>query len=199
MTIKIFKYWLLLALVICGMSLLMYTTSQQVLRQGANDPQIQIAEDNAAQLAQGAQATTLVGSQTVDMGSSLATWVMVFDDNGQVLSSTARLNGQIPTMPGGFLQQARSSGEYRVTWQPQEGVRSALVVTRFQGTAESGFVVVGRSLREAEIRENNVLLIDVLGCAGILGVSFLATMVLFWRPRRILGRDVPQPKNAIHE
>jgi len=50
---EILKHWLLIAIVVTGLIGLVYVAVQQDLRQGANDPQIQMAEDTAAKFANG--------------------------------------------------------------------------------------------------------------------------------------------------
>ncbi len=194
----VLKCWLLLAIVVSGLAGLVYITVQQVLRSDANYPQIQMAEDIAAQLAHGAQAQDVVPAQKVDIATSLATYIIVFDNAGNPLASSAQLNGQTPTVPAGVFDYVRQAGEDRITWQPQSGVRSAIVVTRFQGTA-SGFVLVGRSLREVEKNEDALLSVDLLGWACILIVSFLAALLLFWRPSRSHLETVESPNSGNFE
>ncbi len=46
--LNILKAWLPIAVVTIGLCGLAYLTVQQSLRQGANDPQIQMADDTAA-------------------------------------------------------------------------------------------------------------------------------------------------------
>lgn len=159
----------------------MYAVVQQDLREGANDPQIQMAEDAAAQLGAGQPVQAVVPRQTVDIATSLAPFMIVFDNNGNPIASSARLNGQIPAIPSGVFDSVRQNGEDRITWQPQPEVRSAIVVTQFKG-AQSGFVVAGRSLREVEIRESETLQLSLLGLAALLFATFIATAILFGRP-----------------
>jgi hypothetical protein len=66
----------------------------------------------------------------------------------------------------------------RITWQPQSGVRSAIVVTQFKGP-NPGFILAGRSLREVEIREDDIMHLIFLGWIAILLVTLLATAILF--------------------
>ncbi len=167
-----------MAIVITGFAGLLEATVQQVLRQSADDPQIQIAEDTAAALTNGQQAQNVVPAEKVDIAKSLATYIIVFDASGKVIASSAQLNGQTPTLPAGVFDSVKQNGEDRITWQPQTGVRSAVVVTQFQGS-NAGFVLAGRSLREVEIREDDILHIILLGWVAILLGSLLATAVIF--------------------
>ena len=167
-----------MAVIVTGFSGLIYTAVQQDIRQSADDPQIQMAEDTAAKLANGQQVQNVVPSEKVDIARSLAPYIIVFDTSGKPIASSAVLDGQIPTIPPGVFDYVRQHGEDRITWQPQPGVRSAVVVTQFQGP-NSGFVLAGRSLREVEIREDDILHIVEVGWLGMLLVSLLATVIIF--------------------
>ncbi len=176
-----FKYWLLVAIVIVGFYFSMYAVVQQVLRQGANDPQIQMAEDAATKLANGQSVQNVVPAEKVDIATSLAPYMIVFDTNGTPMASSAQLNGQIPSFPASVFDYVRRNGEDRITWQPQDGVRSAVVVTQFKG-ASTGFVLAGRSLREIEQREDNLLLLLNIGWIGMLIVTLPITALVFRKP-----------------
>jgi hypothetical protein len=182
----ILKYWLLMAVIITGCSGLIYVVVQQDLRQSANDPQIRMVEDAAAKLAGGQQVKIIVPAEKVDIAKSLAPYIIVFDATGKPIASSAQLDGQTPTIPPGVFDYVRQHGADRITWQPQPGVRSAVVVTQFQGP-NPGFVLAGRSLREVEIREDNILHIVEFGWIAMLLVSLLATAIIskvLWRSQQ---------------
>jgi hypothetical protein len=174
---RIAKCWLLIAIIVTGLSGLIYAAIQQDIRQSANDPQIQMAEDAATKLTDGAQVQTVVPSEKVDIAKSLAPYLIVFDATGKPIASSALLDVQIPIIPPGVFNDVRQNGEDRFTWQPQLGVRSAVVVTQFQGS-HPGFVLAGRSLREVEIREDHILWIVIAGCVSMLLVTLVATVVV---------------------
>ncbi len=174
----ILQHWLLVAIVVTGLIGLLYAVVQQDIRQGANDPQIQMAEDAAAKLAGGQSAQGVVPSEKVDIATSLAPYLIVFDANGNPIASSAQLDGQTPSIPSGVFDSVRKNGEDRITWQPQSGVRSAIVVTQFTGST-SGFVVAGRSLREVEKREDGLLQILEAGWIVMMLATFVVTALLF--------------------
>ncbi len=151
-------FWLLCAsIVVTGLCLLVYGTAQQDLRQNANDPQIQVAEDASSALSAGAMPTDVIPQDTVDISHSLGVFVIVYSDNGIPIDSSVKLNGAIPMLPDGVFDYVRVHGEDKVTWQPQTDVRIATVITRYTGQdGLNGFVVVGRSLREVENRETHL-------------------------------------------
>ena len=121
LSFKFLRSWLPLAVVIVAMSGLVYLTLQQVLRQGANDPQIQLSEDLAASLTSGKSPSAEFPAQQVEISTSLAPFVMIFDDDGKLLRSNALLDGNPPQYPAGVFEYVRQHGQDRVTWQPREG------------------------------------------------------------------------------
>jgi hypothetical protein len=165
---------------------LVYVVVQQSLRQSANDPQIQMAEDAAAALARGQDAASIVPESQVDLGRSLAPFLMLFDDAGQVIGTSGLLHGQPPVLPSGVLAYAGQNGEDRVTWQPEAGVRIATVIVH-SGGPNGGFALAGRSLREVEEREAQVELEAgaglVLLLAGTLFVVALSEVALGGKER----------------
>ena len=175
--LKFLKLFLPLVFIFTVLAATVYVAVQQDLRQSANDPQIEIAEDLASYLADG-KSPNIANSQ-VDISKSLAPFVSVFDANEQPIFSTGTLNGKPPTPPEGVFAYAKAHSQDRITWQPQPGVRMATVVVYFKGQSE-GYVVAGRSLREVEARAN-MLLLDVAigwtaGVAGSFGLAVLFTL-----------------------
>jgi len=166
---NILRHWLPLAAVITLLCGLVYLTAQQSLRQGANDPQIQMAEDAAMALAAGGTPETVLPVAQVEMSSSLAPFMVIYNDMGKPLVSSGHLNGAVPLLPSGVFDYTHQNGEDRVSWQPKSGVRIAAVVVAYTG-AQLGFVLAGRSLREVEKRESQV--------EQIIGIAWLVTLVI---------------------
>lgn len=169
---NILRQWLPLAaagVLVCGV---IYVVAQQGLRIGANDPQIQMAQDGAAALAAGATPASLMGQGPVEMSQSLAPFVIVFDDSGMPLASSARLHGRMAALPGGLLDYVRQHGEDRVTWQPESGVRLATVIVPVPG-GPGGFVLAGRSLLEVEKRIDQAQLLSSLGALAVAAGSLV--------------------------
>lgn len=179
---NIFKTWLPLAIVTTGLAGLVYGAVQQDYRQNANDPQIQMAEDIATLLNNGAAPASLTLPAPIDLSESLAPFVVIYDEQGKAIVGSAMLHNVIPTPPLGVLAYAEThdpsvilkTGENRLTWQPEPNVREAIVVTHFQNSAQTGFVLVGRSLREVEARESRLTLMVSLAWLTTLIISLLA-------------------------
>ncbi len=147
---------------------LAYGAVQQMLGQGADDPQIQMAEDAAAALTAGQTPESVVPAGRTDIAQSLAPYLVLYDAGGQALSGSGMLHGRLPTLPAGVFRYARENGVDRVTWLPEPGVRSATVVVPYGG-GHPGYVLAGRSLRETERR------IDDLG--NLMAGGWFGTLI----------------------
>ena len=179
-----FRVWLLGILILASGALGAYIVQQQLHRQAANDPQLQLAQDGAAALERGRSPAQLVAGDTVDVARSLTPFVIVLDDTGKPVASSGRLDGRIPIPPAGVLSAVRTIGEERVTWAPRRSVRLASVVHRVNG-AQPGFIIAARSLGETESR------IAVLGqliatawIVGMLGWTALVGSLTWFDGRR---------------
>jgi hypothetical protein len=172
---NVIRYWLPLAAVTTLLSGLIYLAVQQSLRWGANDPQIQMAEDAAAVLAAGGAPQSVLPATPVEISGSLAPFMVIYNDLGEPLGSSTKLNGLTPALPHGIFDYTRQKGEDRVSWQPETGVRIAAVVVAYGG-AQPGFVLAGRSLREVEIRENQVEQITAIAWLVTLAVSLVVVV-----------------------
>ena len=173
----IFLPFAVLATGLCG---LIFLVVQQDLRTGANDPQQQLAEDAAAQLNGGADPPSVVSGSTIDVGASLAPFVVVYGPSGTVLATNGQLDGQPPMLPTGVLASAYATGIDKVTWQPQPGVRIATVSVPWHG----GTVSAGRSLRVVEEQESALELLVGAGWLATLAALAVSSVAAAW----ILGR-----------
>jgi hypothetical protein len=170
---RFLRRWLPIAAAVTVLSGTVVTVAQQVLRADANDPQVRMAEDAAA------QGVTVAGAglPAVDMQRSLAPWMIVYGPDRRTVGGSARLHGKLPDFPVSAFDNAPIGGRDQITWQPEQGVRAATVIVGFKG----GWVVAGRSLRLVEERETLVLELGLLGwflalaaSAGtVFGVDFL--------------------------
>lgn len=168
--------WIPIAVTLGVVALLVYGAVQQDLRQSANDPQIQIAENAAVALAAGQTSESVLPAERVDLGSNLAPFVIVYDQYGAVRASSATLSGVVPALPAGVLGDVAKHGENRITWQPSPHVRVAAVIVPYSGS-QPGFVLAGRSLRLIEEREDDLLAVVGAGLAAGLAVTLLSVLV----------------------
>ena len=176
------------AVIISGIILLVYTSVQQSHRSSANDPQLQLARDLSNALSSGKPVNNLFPKDTIDIAQSLAVFAETFDQQGKPLQSTGLLSEQLPQPPAGVFDFTRDNQEDVITWQPQGGVRMAMVYEKVNSPV-IGFVAVGRSLKEVEIREANLVRmigITWIACMAVLLVHLLVQIYL-------LRRNSPKP------
>jgi hypothetical protein len=173
---RTFVSWLPLGIAITAMCGLVYVAVQQNYRQSLNDPQIQIAEDTATELAGGSTPEQVVPAPgEIDIANSLAPWVAVYSSTGTVLVSSGEENGNMPQLPFGVFADAKANTgkdttqqyEDRITWQAGAGVRQAVVVVWVPQTSQ--FVASGRNMFEVENREGQL--------EFTVGIGWLVTMV----------------------
>ena len=177
------RFWIPLGITITLLCGLIYVATHQVLRQSANDPQIAMSEDIGETLSnQGAPA---IDTKPIELVTSLSPFVIIYDSSGNVVSSTATLHGKIPQLPKGVLEFAKANNQNRLTWQPESGVREAVVVTYYTNNkGGSGYVLVGRSLRETEQRVSMLLWKVGLGWIVTMVASLLGVLLLVQPPAK---------------
>jgi hypothetical protein len=173
---------LVLAALFSALTLGFVIIEQGSLRQSANDPQLGMATDLASRIARGTAPEAAVPNDQTDMDASLSAFVIAYDEQGQVLASSAQLNGSVPQLPRGVLDFVRKNGEERVTWAPRRDVRIASIVRHVAGP-QGGFVLAGRNLREIEARKEVILEQAALVWLGLLGIILVGTFALGWLTR----------------
>ncbi len=155
---------------------LVYVTVQQNYRTNANDPQIQMALDIKEKLEQGKSLESFWNYDSINLPQSLSPFVLLFDAAGKPIRSSATLAQRTLQLPAGVFDYTRLNGEDRITWQPREDARFAMVILNVPQNPVR-FIAVGRSLREIEIREANlvrtVFICWVLCMAVLVGYSLL--------------------------
>ena len=187
--------WLPVAVAATGLAGLGYGAVQQDYRRSADDPQLQIAHDAAASLTAGASPTDVASGTQVDLATSLAPFVIVYDTEGTVLASTGTLDGTSPVPPPGVLQAVRENGQDAITWQPRDGVRLAIDAVAWKGSDGAGTVLAGRSLREVERRVDELTLMVAAGWLVTMLAAALAAFVgaYLWGTT---GGGAPPPRPA---
>lgn len=155
---------------------LVFAAVQQDLRMGANDPQIQMAEDAATQLDAGASPASVVPAAPVDLARSLAPFLIIFGRDGGPLASSASLDGQTPRPPVGVFDAVTNSRRSEITWAPRPEVREAAVIVAYR----DGYVLAGRSLRLTEQRADALAQVVILLFLVMLIFTGLASLGASW-------------------
>jgi hypothetical protein len=152
---------------------------QQSIRTGANDPQIELAQQAATFLAKDIDPIELIpdSAPQVDIAKQLAPFIIIYGDDGKAIAGNGKLDDELPTPPSGVFDAARTNGEHRVSWEPKPGVRVAIQVLRVETAKQPYFILAGRSLREIENREHASLFHAAAGFAAALVVYAAWTLI----------------------
>jgi len=124
----VMRAWIPLAVAVSLGAFGLNFVAQQVYRGGANDPQVQLAQDGVRALDEGTAPESLVPSGSVDPAASLATFVMVYDEKGGLLAGNGTLSGDPIEPPAEMLATAREVGQNRTSWQASDEALVAVVV-----------------------------------------------------------------------
>ena len=172
-----FTYWLLATALITVFYGTIYVAFQQTLRRSADQPQMQMAEDEAIALSHSAVPTEFVNVDKglIDPTYSLAPFTIIYNEKGNVIASNGTMKGHALTIPRGVYTYTTTIGEDRVTWEPVPGVRIAMVSVPYT----KGIVVIGRSLREVEKIERFVLACIQIG--WLLSFITISLFILFYQ------------------
>ncbi|HEY4381342.1 MAG TPA: hypothetical protein VGN01_13410 [Acidobacteriaceae bacterium] len=149
----VFFYTLALALILTLWGFPAAMTLQGVMRSAADQPQIQMAQNYASEIASGHRTVEQFPDGHVDLATSLEPFTILYDSNGKALHSNGYFNGEILAPPTGVFTWLRTHPTDKFTWQPRPGLRIAAVAQRIDG-AHPGVVLVGRSLTLVQQQES---------------------------------------------
>ena len=168
----IFNNWFGYATIVTLLCGIVYVVGQQGFRQSADDPQYQLVQDAASAINKGVDPKSLTAAAPVDLAQALSPYLIIYDKAGNMVVNGALLNNQPLKIPQGVLDYIKLHGVDHATWQPQPGIRQAMVGMRTNGS--SYVVIAGRSLRKIEER------ISTLGQQVVFSwaVSIIAMLIV---------------------
>lgn len=152
-----------------------FVAVQQNYRSYANDPQVQIASDVATKIKAGKSIEKFF-ADSVDLENSLSPFIALYDEHAQPIRSSGLLDGKIPRLPPGVFAYVKNQGEHRVTWQPRPGIRMAMVILR-SNFSPVGYIAVGRSLDEIEIREEGLREMTMMSWLIMIGIILVSGLI----------------------
>jgi len=141
-----FILWLINMFLVTFTCCLIYIVAQQSLRLMANDIPTQTATDALIKLQDGQDLNNIISSNKIDISKSISPFIMVYDNNKNLVEESGMMGNSKPTYPTSVLSSVDKKGESRVTWQPQAGMRFASIAVKYK----DGYIVAARSLKETE-------------------------------------------------
>jgi len=142
--------WVAAALIVTIVFGSVYLTLQHIGRQGVND----------APAAAAAAQVQNIGSEPIsgprlELTKDSGLFVIVYGEDNKPVSTTVTLHGEVPDLPVGVLDTTRTAGTDAVTWQPEPGLRMAVVARQVSGKV----VVAGQSLTPFENTDKEAQLV----------------------------------------
>lgn len=167
---------------------IIYATVQQSYRSNANDPQIEIARDINSKLRRGNPIEKFF-TDTIDIDESLSVFNVLYNGEGKPTRSSGLLRNEMPVMPKGVFESAKKNGEYQLTWQPEPGVRMAMVIVKSTSSSIK-FIASGRSLQEIEVREYNLRTTILFGWIIIIAMTLLHSLLRFYNSEKTKSKTI---------
>lgn len=163
------RAWLPLAVVITAIFLAIYCSSQYIVRSFAVEEQVKIAADVVRYLNEGGNPMALNANVPVDIEKTLSPYIVFYTLDILPMTSSVVIDNERPILPFGVYAHVKERGEHRLTWQPKPGLRQAVVLNYLDGPT-AGYLLVGKSLKEAER--------TICGLWYILSVMWAITMLV---------------------
>lgn len=174
----IIRIWLALAAMATIILGTAYTLVQQSTRLSVDDAPLAVGQTVKQQLESGASPTDVVPASVVDLKSDSSVFIIVTDSQEHILASSARLDGNTSLPPKGTFDFAAQKGSDHFTWQPAAGARLATRILPYKSPSQTGYVVTGQSLSQAESRINIYGWMTLAAWLAILIISYL----VLWFP-----------------
>jgi hypothetical protein len=162
--------WTAAALIVTALFAALYLVMQQSERQGADDAPGRLASQVAAQLSDSGTPVDESTPATVDLAVSDAEFFVIYDAANRPVSGTGRLDGALPRIPVGVLDQAQRTGSNHVTWQTSDGRRFATVERR----VGDDVVLGAQSLAPSENRTDQIGALILIAWACVLAIVVVA-------------------------
>jgi K+-sensing histidine kinase KdpD len=172
---KVFVFWIIILLVSTFTSAMIYVIAQQSLRLAANIAPSQLAVETSMNLDSGKAAAAAAPANKTDISKSLSPFVIIYDNNKNVVAASATVSGAQPNYPSAVLKSVTKDNQARVTWQPKEDLRFATVAVK----SSNGYVVAGESLSETENIISTIGKLVLFSWLGFAVFSALALALLY--------------------
>lgn len=167
--------WLAAAVITTVVFASVYLALQQMARQEVNIAPAAAAAAQAQQI--GSDPAT---GPHLELTKDSGLFLIVYGGDNKVIHTTVALHGEVPNLPVGVLEATRARGTDAVTWEPEPGLRMAIVSRDVGGKV----VVAGQSLTPYEAIDKRTQLVLAAGWLAsmvLLGVAYLLTV---WQSRR---------------
>ncbi len=122
------------------------------------------------------QGSLVVNGKMTDLASYPQVYIMTFNQNKKLVSSTTTHNGKPVVFPPGVFDHVSGNTPYSLTWEPEKKLRQAVLIYKTNNPA--GYVVMGRSLKVYEERKAQVVR-TVIPFWLLLSIGTFITTLIF--------------------
>jgi len=136
----------------------MYVLLQQYGRSSANDQPMALAQSVADEFKNASNQSTLPLGK-LDITTSLQPFVIIYNKTYKPVAGTGYLDGKLPVIDKGVLQNTKTDSYHKVTWEPKSGTRIATVVVK----VGDYYILGGQSLKPTEDRDSQMFKLVALG------------------------------------
>ena len=154
-----------------------YAMVQQSTRLAANDLPMAAAQTAKHELESGSQPNDVIPAVKTNLRSDSTVFLTITDNAEHVLASSATLDGQPSLPPAGTFAFTKDHGSDHFTWQPKDGVRLATYMMRYGTSPNDGFIVAGRSLKQAEDRIETYTWLAMAGTVAVIAFASLTLLI----------------------
>lgn len=184
---RIFRYWLVLAVILSILFATAYITMQQISRTSYDWPQIS-AVNEVSYVLQNKKPTGAIMDRyraPAPIDRSDATFVIIYNQDGKIISSGAELEGSSLTAPIEVLSSSDPAPAYRpFTWAPTSKIRIAAVVQKVNIDDKTNYILAGRNLKQPEYLTQYVLFLMSMGWLASLIGSLVCMAIILPKSRR---------------
>ena len=150
-----------------------YVSFQQIERNNANGHAAMTAKQVIYELENGKSLQEALPVDT-NISTTITPFVFVYDNNKNLVASSSD-NSDI-VYPNSCLEQIDKTGENRVTWQPEKGLRFATVGIKYK----NGYVIGAYSLSESENTTSHFTITLLIGCILYAALYAILLLIYYW-------------------
>lgn len=153
-----------------------YGMVQQSTRLAANEAPLAAIQSAKTQIEKGAAPESAVPNANINIRTNDNLFIIVTDRDAKLLAGSAYLDDRVPLPPKSVFEDTKARGLDKVTWEPAQGIRLAIVASTYKTAAGvEGFVIAGQSLRPIQDR---IKTSGLVAAAAWLASIAWATLVL---------------------
>jgi hypothetical protein len=178
---SILRIWIPVTLILTAVFGTIYIVSQQLNRQSFNMSPIDAVNEASYTLDRNLPLDDFLQIYTFNtpVDKTSRTFIIIYDDKGKPLQSTAKLDDNTPNIPLEVLEGTPMAPSYKIiTWMPRSGLRIAVAIQQVHQGNNLRYVLAGRNLKQSEqLNEYVLFLVAAAWMATVVGSLFMIALL----------------------